>query len=103
MFCDAAKYGVAREERGIEIECALGYVSIGEGDVDSVAAKVAPKAPEINPVRERRPMNRRVLQKLPDQRAGTQVVRSAQNLRNYEGWKEQRLVTDHRVKLVETA
>ncbi len=103
MFRDEAKYGIAREERGVEVERALGDVSVGEGRVDAVPAKIASKASEINPVCERRPMNRRVLQKLADQRAGTQVVRSAQNLRNYEGWKVERLVTDHRVKLVETA
>jgi hypothetical protein len=103
MFRDEGKYRVACEERGLEVERALRDVGVGESEVDPVAAKVAPKTAEIYPVRERRPMNWRVLQKLTDQRAGTQVIRSAQDLRNHEGWKEERLVTDHRVKLVETA
>jgi hypothetical protein len=88
MFCDEAKYGIAREERGVEVERALRDVGVGNRDVQAVATKVAPKTAEIYPVRERCLMNLNVLEQLTDLRPRRHIVCSAENLRNHQRRKK---------------
>jgi hypothetical protein len=83
-----AKYRIARHQYCVELECALSDVSVRKGHVQTVPSKVAPKTAEIYPVRKRRLMHRNVLQQLTDLRARSQVIGSAQNLRNHQGRKK---------------
>jgi len=80
MFCDEAEYGIAREERGVEVESALGDVGVGKGNVDAVPTKIAAKVSEGHPMIQIRGMNRKVLKELTNHGATIRRISTSKEL-----------------------
>ncbi len=80
MFSDEAKYGIAREERGVEVERTLGDVSVGEGNVDAVPTKIAAKGSEGHPMIQISGMNRKILKELTNHGATIRRISTSKKL-----------------------
>ncbi|MEA2165247.1 MAG: hypothetical protein QOK37_3374 [Thermoanaerobaculia bacterium] len=80
MFRDAVEYDIASHQHCVEIERALCDVSVGQSDVQAVAAKIAKKVTQGHPVIETCVMNGKILKKLTNHCATIRRIGASKEL-----------------------